>query len=233
MSSTQAKPARYIGLDVHKHYLVAAGVDGGQNEILGPCRVPLTDTERWADAHLTQQDAVVLEMSTNSFQVHDDLLPFVQSVVLIHPPHAALITRAQGYLPYALVRCSCPLKGPRFPQTKRSTSKSLEMDLLMPRSLEAPHSESPIPSTSSRILMMGFSHHTGISFEFAISYFTGPNSRRVIPSSRITARTVPGARSLPPQSGIEATRSVVGLCQIRWLPCRRAIPYSPTCVIVG
>jgi transposase len=95
MSSTQAKPARYIGLDVHKHYLVAAGVDGNQNEILGPCRVPLTDMERWAEAHLTHQDAVVLEMSTNSFQVHDDLLPYVQSVVLIHPPHAALITQAQ------------------------------------------------------------------------------------------------------------------------------------------
>jgi hypothetical protein len=50
------------------------------------------------------------------------------------------------------------------------------------------------------------------------AYLIGPNSRRLIPSSRTTALTVPGARSLPPQSGIEAISPVVGLRQIRWLP---------------
>lgn len=34
-------------------------------------------------------------MTTNAFQLHDDLLPYVHSVTLVHPPHVALITRAQ------------------------------------------------------------------------------------------------------------------------------------------
>lgn len=44
---------------------------------------------------LSPQDAVVLEMTTNAFQLYDDLLPHVHSVTVVHPPHVALITRAQ------------------------------------------------------------------------------------------------------------------------------------------
>jgi transposase len=82
-------------LDVHKHYLVAAAVDREQNEVLGPRRVPLARLDTWVRKTLTPQDAVVLEMTTNSFQIHDDLQPHVLSVTVVHPPHVALITRAQ------------------------------------------------------------------------------------------------------------------------------------------
>jgi transposase len=34
-------------------------------------------------------------MTTNSFQLYDELLPYVGSVTVVHPPHVALITRAQ------------------------------------------------------------------------------------------------------------------------------------------
>lgn len=95
MKQVSAPIRRTIGLDVHKHYLVAAGVDRDQNLVLPPCRVPLAQLETWAERHLTRQDALVLEMSTNSFQVHDDLIDRVGSVTLVHPPHVALITQAQ------------------------------------------------------------------------------------------------------------------------------------------
>lgn len=95
MTQTAAKPARYIGLDVHKHYLVAVGVDPDQTVVLGPQRVALPQLARWVATHLTGQDAVVLEMSTHSFQLYDELLEQVQSVTLVHPPHVALITQAQ------------------------------------------------------------------------------------------------------------------------------------------
>lgn len=45
--------------------------------------------------HLTAQDAVVLEMTTNTYTVYDALVPHVHSVTVVHPPHVALITRAQ------------------------------------------------------------------------------------------------------------------------------------------
>ncbi|MBN1315668.1 MAG: IS110 family transposase [Anaerolineales bacterium] len=95
MSSNKPLPSRFIGLDVHKHYLIAIGVDVELNQVLGPQRVQLSRLERWMRKTLTQQDAVVLEMTTNAFQLYDDLLPFTHSVTLVHPPHVKLITRAQ------------------------------------------------------------------------------------------------------------------------------------------
>jgi transposase len=95
MSQLQASPNRFVGLDVHKHYLVAVAVDRELNEILSPRRVSLARLDDWVRKTLTPQDAVVLEMTTNTFQLHDDLLPYVFSVTVTHPPHVALITRAQ------------------------------------------------------------------------------------------------------------------------------------------
>jgi transposase len=44
---------------------------------------------------LRPEDAVVIEMSTNTWQLYDELLPHVGSVTVVHPPHVALITRSQ------------------------------------------------------------------------------------------------------------------------------------------
>jgi transposase len=88
-------PSRFVGLDVHKHYLIAAAVDANQNVVLHPRRVQLAHLDHWMRKALTSQDAVVLEMTTNAFQLHDDLAPHVHSVTLVHPPYVKLITQAQ------------------------------------------------------------------------------------------------------------------------------------------
>ncbi len=95
MSTAPPTPTRFIGLDIHKHYLVACGVDPQLNPVLGPQRVQFSRLDEWLRQTLTPQDAVVLEMTTNAFQLHDDLAPHVHSVTLVHPPHVSLITRAQ------------------------------------------------------------------------------------------------------------------------------------------
>ena len=87
--------ARFVGLDVHKHYLVAVGVDAQLNQVLGPQRVQLTRLTQWAKKTLLPYDAVILEMTTNAFQLYDDLSPHAYSVTLVHPPHVKLITQAQ------------------------------------------------------------------------------------------------------------------------------------------
>lgn len=92
---TSPPPARFMGLDVHKHYLVAIGVSAQLEQVYGPQRVALANLEPWRDQHLTPQDAIVLEMTTNTWEIYDDLLPHVHSVTVVHPPHVALITRAQ------------------------------------------------------------------------------------------------------------------------------------------
>ena len=86
---------RYIGLDVHKHYLVALGVDADLNVVLPMRRVELRHLESWMKKNLTKQDEVVLEMTTNTWQLYDELVEHAGSVMVVHPPHVALITRSQ------------------------------------------------------------------------------------------------------------------------------------------
>jgi len=87
---------RFMGLDIHKHYLVAIGVDKDQNQVFGPQKVRWGEFEDWMDKHLVKEDSVVLEMTTNTWEVHDLLVDHVLSVTVVHPPHVKLIVRAQA-----------------------------------------------------------------------------------------------------------------------------------------
>jgi hypothetical protein len=60
---------RYIGLDVHKHYLIALGVDDDLQVVMPARRVELSHLESWMKKTLTRQDEVVLEMTTNTWQL--------------------------------------------------------------------------------------------------------------------------------------------------------------------
>jgi transposase len=86
---------RYIGLDVHKHYLIAIGVDDELNVVLPARRVEFSYLETWMKRTLRRQDDVVLEMTTNTWQLYDELCQYAGSVLVVHPPHVALITRSQ------------------------------------------------------------------------------------------------------------------------------------------
>ncbi len=88
-------PTRFVGLDIHKAYMVAMAVDRDQNNLFGPRRVETQAIATWAKNNLTRQDAVVLEMTTNTWTVHDRLAPLVHSVTVVHPPDVALITKAR------------------------------------------------------------------------------------------------------------------------------------------
>jgi transposase len=92
MTENLPMPQRFIGLDVHKHYLVAVGVTPDRQPVLGPQRVELSRLQAWISKTLTPQDAVVLEMTGNTYQLYDELLPHVHSVTVVHPPHVKLIT---------------------------------------------------------------------------------------------------------------------------------------------
>ena len=95
MAKERRKPQRYVGLDIHKHYLVAVAVDKEQQPVYGPRRVPYRGLQKWLEQDLSERDAVVLEMTTNSWEMVDLLHGRVHSVTVVHPPHVALITRAQ------------------------------------------------------------------------------------------------------------------------------------------
>jgi transposase len=89
-------PTRFIGLDIHKAYLVAIGVNADKAQVFGPQKVRWGQFENWVQRHLTAEDAIVVEMTTNTWEVHDALIDKVHSVTVVHPPHVKLIVRAQA-----------------------------------------------------------------------------------------------------------------------------------------
>jgi transposase len=95
MSKEKPQPKRFIGLDLHKYYLVAIGVDSEAEPVYGPRRVELADLDDWIAKTITSEDAIAVEATANAFQVYDALLPHAHSVIVVHPPHLAVIVRAR------------------------------------------------------------------------------------------------------------------------------------------
>jgi transposase len=88
-------PTRYFGLDIHKEYFVAVAVNRDLEIVFGPQRVSNYQLEDWAGRVLTPQDAVVLEMTTNTYLFYDTLLPHARSVIAVHPPNVPEVINAR------------------------------------------------------------------------------------------------------------------------------------------
>jgi hypothetical protein len=61
------KQKRYVGLDVHKHYVMVGAVNRLQEMVLPPRKVSLVEFEDWAKKNLRLTDEVVLEATTNAW----------------------------------------------------------------------------------------------------------------------------------------------------------------------
>ena len=83
---------RWIGLDIHKAYFVAVGVNAEKRTVLGPHKISNDQLESWIAKHLLPTDAVVMEMTTNTYLFYDTLVPHVGSVIAVHPPNVLLVT---------------------------------------------------------------------------------------------------------------------------------------------
>lgn len=88
-------PTRWMGLDIHKEYFVVAAVNAKKEVIFGPYRVENRQLKDWIAKTITHEDAVVMEMTTNTYVMYDAIEPHAHSMCVVHPPHVALITRAQ------------------------------------------------------------------------------------------------------------------------------------------
>ena len=85
-------PTRFIGLDIHKAYFVAVGVDAQKQVFFGPQTVPNHQLDAWAAKNLLPSDAVVVEMTVNTYLFHDIIAPRVHSFIAVHPPNVTLVT---------------------------------------------------------------------------------------------------------------------------------------------
>jgi transposase len=87
-------PTRFIGIDIHRQFVMVAAVDGQQHPLLDPIKVPLEAFKTWADTQLRTTDQVALEATTNAWTIYDSLQPLVAEVTVADAHKISLISRS-------------------------------------------------------------------------------------------------------------------------------------------
>lgn len=87
--------ARYIALDIHKEYVLAGGQNAGQEWVMPPRRVSMERFAEWAIANLRGGDAVVIETTTNVWDIYDIIAPLVGRAVVAHAGGVRQIAEAR------------------------------------------------------------------------------------------------------------------------------------------
>ena len=87
---------RYVGLDVHKHFIEAYLIDE-QGKQLHRCRVAVTreSIQTFAAKCLQPSDQVVMEATTNTWEVTELILPRVAKVAIANPLKVKAIAEAK------------------------------------------------------------------------------------------------------------------------------------------
>ena len=91
----QTREGRYIGLDVHKQYITVGGMNREQEIVLRPRDVTIERFVKWAQENLRKTDEVVLEATTNTWDIYDLVVPLVNRVVVAHPAEVKQIAHAR------------------------------------------------------------------------------------------------------------------------------------------
>lgn len=86
---------RYIALDIHKEYVVAGGMNAQQEWLLAPRRIEIIKFSEWAKKNLGEGDAVVIETTTNVWDIYDIVQPLVGHAVVAHAGGVRQIAEAR------------------------------------------------------------------------------------------------------------------------------------------
>ena len=86
---------RYIALDIHKEYVLAGGMNAGQEWTLQPRKIEMGKFREWSAANLRAGDAVVIETTTNVWDIYDIVAPLVTRAVVAHAGAVRQIAEAR------------------------------------------------------------------------------------------------------------------------------------------
>lgn len=75
--ATSTGEQRYLGVDLHKHYVVIGGVNAQQTVVLPPRRVELDEWPAWAMRHLHKTDVLAVEATGNTWMFYDETVSLV------------------------------------------------------------------------------------------------------------------------------------------------------------
>lgn len=88
------KETRFVGMDVHKAYVMVCGINQHQQVVLKPRRVTMEQFQHWVTHYLQPTDEVVLEATSNAWTLYDHVQPLVARAVVVHPQHVQMIASA-------------------------------------------------------------------------------------------------------------------------------------------
>ena len=86
---------RYLGIDAHKHYVVVGGLNAQLETVLPACRMDMERYAQWAKENLTSRDCLVIEASTNTWDLYDITAAVAGKVLVAHPLAVKLIANAR------------------------------------------------------------------------------------------------------------------------------------------
>lgn len=86
---------RYIALDIHKEYGMVGAMNASQEWVIRPRKVEMIRFRDWAASNLRIGDAVVIETTTNVWDIYDIVAPLVTRTVVAHAGAVRQIAEAR------------------------------------------------------------------------------------------------------------------------------------------
>lgn len=86
---------RYIGIDIHKQYVMVGGQNEKQEWVLRPRNVQMSRFRDWAKKNLKLGDAVVIEATSNAWDIYDIVVPLVSKTVVANAYKVRQIAEAR------------------------------------------------------------------------------------------------------------------------------------------
>ena len=95
-SETLAIPIdRYIAIDIHKHYVLLGGMNSQRKWVLRTRKVRMSRFPEWVLKNLRPTDAVVIESTSNAWEIYDLIEPIVAKTVVANPLKVGQIAGAK------------------------------------------------------------------------------------------------------------------------------------------
>lgn len=85
MTTSPVQVSRFIGLDVHRDYVVLGAVNAEPQVVLRPHRLSFAELGLWIQQRLQPTDAVVLEATGKAWALSDQIAPHAAAVTVANP----------------------------------------------------------------------------------------------------------------------------------------------------
>jgi transposase len=86
---------RFLALDIHKHYVLVGGMNSLKEWVLRPRKEQMSRFPEWVQKNLKSTDAVVLESTSNAWEIYDLISPLVARAVVANPLKVGQIAGAK------------------------------------------------------------------------------------------------------------------------------------------